>query len=134
MPLLKNRPPRYRRHSSGQAFVEFGSVRRYLGGYGSTESRERYQAALAEWNARDGRPVPRAAATLTTAELLAAFWLHAERHYVAPNGSPTSELSNFRQALRPVAELYASTPASDFSPLKLKACRDWMVKAGWCRR
>ncbi len=37
------RVPKYRRHSSGQAFVEFQGKRHYLGPYGSPESRTQYQ-------------------------------------------------------------------------------------------
>ena len=42
------RLPKYRRHSTGQAFVEIQGRRHYLGVYGGEESKERYQRVIAE--------------------------------------------------------------------------------------
>ncbi len=38
-----------------------------------------------------------------------------------------------RHAVRPLKELYSRDPASDFSPLELKAVRERFIKAGLCR-
>src|SRR5262249_21478283 len=74
------------------------------------------------------------AADLTVVELIARFWRHVEAHYRHTDGSPTSEVYNFRAALRPVKELYGHGPARGFGPLALKAVRARMVQAGWTRR
>ena len=110
------------------------------GRFGSAESHERYHRLLAE------RAVSAAARTPTTsvpmaapadqttvAELILAFWKHAQDHYRHPDGSPSEELGNLKVALRPVRLLYGLTPARDFGPLALRAVRDEMVRSGLAR-
>jgi hypothetical protein len=58
--------------------------------------------------------------TLTVAELLLAFWRHAEQHYRHPDGTPTSEIDNFAQAIRITRELYGHTLVWQFGPLALR--------------
>jgi integrase len=70
---------------------------------------------------------------LTVVELLTRFWEHAERHYPPTPGSRTSELDNYRHALRPLRRLYGETRAADFGPMELMLVRDEMIAAGWCR-
>jgi len=70
---------------------------------------------------------------VTAAELVAAFWKHGEEHYRHPDGRPTGELACFRAALRPLVELYGSTPARDFGPLALRAVRERMIGAEMAR-
>jgi integrase len=50
-----------------------------------------------------------------------------------PDGQPTSEVDNLRQALRPLRKLYGATPAASFGPLALKALQRHMVGLGWAR-
>ena len=45
-----------------------------------------------------------------------------------------SELQRIKYALRPVKELYATLPASEFSPSPLKVVRHRLVDGGLCRR
>lgn len=61
-----------------------------------------------------------------------AFWKHAQGYYVK-SGKPTGEIHALRDALRPLRELYGSTAAAEFGPLRLKALREAMVAKGWCR-
>lgn len=70
---------------------------------------------------------------ITVAEVILAFHQHATRYYVDPDGKPTKELLVIRYALRPMRELYGTTPASEFGPLKLKAVRQKMIDAGISR-
>ena len=65
-------------------------------------------------------------------ELIAHFWRFAKRHYVK-NGRPTDEQASIKSAMRFVKELYEKTPAAQFGPLALKAVRQKMIDAGWCR-
>ena len=131
--------PTYRRHKqSGQAIVTLSSPdgdRRdvLLGTYGSAESRQEYARVVAEWQANARRVSVARSADLTVAELMAAFWDHAVQHYRRPDGSPTSELGNYRLAFRPLKELYAHTPAIDFGPLALRTVRERMVEGGAAR-
>jgi integrase len=134
--------PSYRLHKpSGRAVVTLriaGGGRRdvYLGAYDSPESRREYARVVAELAAA---PIPEQVATPaaldpTVDELLLAFWRHAEAHYRRADGTPTNEISEYRQAFRQVRALYGSGPAREFGPLALKAVRQRMVAAGWSRR
>ena len=159
MPRAKSIPA-YRLHKpSGWAVVTINGRDRYLGAHGSPESRNAYDRAIAEWLAA-GRvsppattpaaPAPAAPALIrgpepaavaapevtagyTVDELLIAFLEHARTYYRRPDGTPTSEYDNFRDAARPLQRLYGSTPAASFGPLALKAVRQEMIKLGWAR-
>jgi integrase len=98
-----------------------------------------YERAVAEWLAAGRRADPDAGRSTNPAgpsvgELILSFWGHAERHYRRPDGSPSSELNNFRLSFRPLRKLYEALPAAEFSPLKLKAVRQSMIDAGLNRR
>lgn len=62
-----------------------------------------------------------------------AFAAHAATHYRTPDGTPTSEATNYKNALRPLRELYGSTPAAAFGPLGLRTVVDHMVRMDWAR-
>jgi integrase len=70
---------------------------------------------------------------LTVNELMLAFWGHVTTHYRHPDGSPTSEVDNFKQSLRPLKQLYGTKLACSFGPLALKAVRLSMIEAGLSR-
>jgi hypothetical protein len=133
------RVPTYRLHKqSGQAVVTLraadGSRRDVLlGKHDTPESRAEYARVIAEWNLNGGR-IPQPTDCVTVAELLSAFWDHALDHYRRPDGSPTSEIGNFRLAFRPVKEMYAHMPAADFGPVALRTVRARMVEGGAARR
>jgi integrase len=133
--------PTYRLHKqSGQAVVTLpdglgGRRDVLLGKHGSPESRLEYARVIAEWEA-GGRHRPAGVPQrhdLTVNELLLRFWHHAEQHYRHADGSPTSELTEYRYSLRPLRELYGHVAVGGFGPLALKAVRQRMVEAGWCR-
>jgi integrase len=128
----KPRVPTYRRHSSGLARVTLDGKDHLLGPYGSPESHEAYRRLVAEWLERRNRPpAPPASAPVSVNEVILAYWKHASAYY-GFDGSRGDE-SNLRDALRVVRALYGSTPARDFGPLALKACRSEMVRKGWSR-
>jgi integrase len=137
MPRRPNPIPTYRHHKqSGQAIVTLrlpGGGRKdvLLGPYDTDESKAEYERVLAEWRASGGRAV--APSGLTVNELVLAFWKHVEQHYRRPDGSPTSEVNNYRVSFRHLRRLYGMLPATELSPLKLKAIRDEMIRAGWVR-
>jgi integrase len=135
MPRLTKKLPAYRLHKpSGRAVVTLGGKQHYLGAWNSPESKAEYRRLIAEWLA-SGRGRPKAAeapppAAPTVAEVVLAYWRHAEAHYRTPDGGPSRELDNVRDALRPLRKLYGTTPARDFGPLALRAVRDEMVRSG----
>ena len=70
---------------------------------------------------------------ITVSTLIAGFWDHAQRYYRKPDGTPTSEVDNMRQALRPLRRFYGETPAKKFGPLAMAALQQKMIELGWCR-
>lgn len=131
--------PAYRLHKpSGQARVIVRGEHKYLGKFGSDESRENYARLIAELNAScgpggfppAGRETDRP--PLSVDHLILAYWRFAKSHYVK-DGSPTREIEGIRFALRPVRQLYGSAPAANFGPKSLKAVRQHMVDADLSR-
>src|SRR5262245_37885243 len=145
MPRRPNPVPTYRLYKpSGQAVVTVRAAdgtRKdvHLGEYDSPQSRAEYTRVLQELAAS---PVtgtaPPATSTptrgLTLIGLWLAFWERARRHYRRRDGTPTSEIHNYRLAIRVTRELYGRTPVREFGPLALKAIRQRLVDAGLCRR
>jgi integrase len=132
-------PPSYRRHSSGQACVTVrdpdGRRREILlGQWESPESKAEYARVLAELAANQGsmRPKTRgpAPADITINEVVLAFWRYADQHYRSPDGTPTGELENLQNALRPLKALYGRTHARDFDSACLEALQEELVRGG----
>ena len=128
MPKLTDyQVPSYCRHrASGQAVVTLDGQDIYLGKHGTAASHREYNRLIAEWLA-SGRRIPQAIHELTVTELIDAYWQHVQRYYLAPDGTPTQEVDNVRQAVRPVKKLYGRTRAIDFGPLSLKAMRQSVI-------
>jgi integrase len=128
------RVPGYRQHSSGQARVTLDGKDFLLGPYGSEESKEAYRRTIAEWAERKGQFAPKAdAPPLSVNELLLAYYKHATVYYGWDNDPDRGDAACLRDALRVVKDLYGSTPAKDFGPLALKACRRQMIEKSWSR-
>ena len=136
MPAPKGKKtPSLRKHKpTGQAVVTIDAKDYYLGKHGSETARATYDQLIAEWLA-NGRRLPPAAARrvdCTVNELVLAYWRHAQAYYVK-DGEPTGEVSNVRDALRPLRRLYGRSSAQDFGPGNLKTVREAMIKAGLSR-
>lgn len=132
-------PPGYLRHrgSDGKlrARVIINGRSRYLGGYGSPESRRKYERLLAEWRqSQEGGASPiDPTADCTVKHLYSKFMLHAQQHYRRADGSETTEFNSFRFVWR-YLKLYDDLQVDEFSPLKLKAVRQSMIDAGLARK
>lgn len=126
MPKRKS-PPRYCRHTSGQARVRVDGKVIYLGKYGSPESKEQYSEIIEEWSQRQDAP-----ASLSVKELVLLYMRHADQHY-RKNGEPTSELSCVKIALRPVVAQFGEIEAHKFTPKMFKAVRERMIDAAYVR-
>ncbi|HEV2294221.1 MAG TPA: site-specific integrase [Tepidisphaeraceae bacterium] len=137
MPRPKSLKPSYcHDKSSRRAFVTLNGKRVYLGVHGTAASRDEYDRVIGEWIAsgRNAVATPSTApASVTVSVVVAAFWQHAQVYYRTADGTPTSEVTNLRYALRPLRTLYGPTPAAAFGPLALKALQQHMVGLGWAR-
>jgi integrase len=138
--MPRSRVPAYRLHkASGQAVVTVrlatGERRDvYLGEYDSPDSRREYARVLAELaTGSPPVPAPGSAPDPTVDQVLNAWRKYAEGHYRRPDGSPTSQVVEFKNALKPVHALYGDVSAKDFGPLALKAVRAKMIELQWCR-
>jgi len=133
--------PKYRHYKPKDlAVVRLDGRDLYLGRYDSPESREKYRRVVAEWLTRcpspaaPTRPGCEAESAPSVNEAILAFYTrHAVVHYRHPDGGQSGELSNIRDSLKLLKQLYGSTPAVEFSPLKLKAVQQAMVAAGLAR-
>src|SRR5262249_35699918 len=106
------------------------------GPYGSAASHEAYRRLIAEWLERRGRFTPPAegeSAPLTVNELILAYHKHAEAYYGFGADPGRGDAYCLRDALRVVRSLYGRSPAREFGPKALKACRARMVAMGWAR-
>ncbi len=133
MTAKSQRLPKFRIHKfTQQAYVELSGRRFYLGLHHTPEARQRYNALVADWLA-NGRQLRVAPQAVTVKELIARYWLFAEKYYRDPDGTVSRELDNIRDAMRPVRELYGETLAKDFGPRALRAVREKMIGT-LCRR
>jgi len=119
----------YCRHKpSGQAYAFIDGRMIYLGVFGTAASKAEYNRLIAEWLAA-GRRLPTDPQAVTIAEVVAAFRRNAAVYY----GPRSKTAVNIDESLRPVVKLYARTPAIEFGPLRLKAVRESMIRAGRVR-
>lgn len=135
MSLRPKRTPSYRLHTpSGLAVVTIDGKDIYLGRHGTPESEEQYHRLIVEWLANRQRPAPASNGTpspdVTINELILGFLHFAERHYRQPDGTPTGEMDNIRDALRPLRQLYGRTFTRLFDASSLEAIQGHMVRSG----
>jgi integrase len=115
---------------------------RYLGKVGSSEAERNYREFISDWAA--GRPEATdsgksmteapTAEVVTVSIAILRFWEWATVRYRNPDGSSTREDDNLRCALRPLRRLFGPLPLEQFSPNKLRAVREEMVRDGLARR
>jgi integrase len=134
---MSKRTPSYCLHkATGQAVVRIDGRDYYLGKYDSPESRAEYNRLIAEWYANGQRLFPPQHGHdggQTVNDLILGYWSHVQTHYRHPDGTPTSEVAEYRLTLRVLKELYGHTAARDFGPLALKVVRQKIVDAGLSR-
>lgn len=132
MPRKAKFPPEIRPHPhSGQDRCWVNGRWVYLGPTGSEEARQAYARLVAELSA--GKPASSPAERRktdtgpTVADVLCAWWLHAEQRYSAKG----RELEQFRISLRPLERLYGDTPAREFRAKHLETVLLAMAQGSW---
>lgn len=136
MPRPKNTVPRLYLHKpSGRVRVRIGGREVWLGKQWSPEAEEAYRRIVTDFLTAGSATTPLSPSSgsgLLISELVVGYFAHSECYYVK-DGQPTSEVHILRGTLKLLRELYGSTLAADFGPLKLKAVREAMVRKRWCR-
>jgi integrase len=128
---MSRRTPSYCHHkASGQAVVRIDGKDHYLGTFGSVESHRQYDRLIAEWLSH-GRRFPSTATpdSLSINELALAYWHWAVSYYRWNERGGAC----LKDAIRILKDLYGHTPAREFGPRALKACRQNMIGKDWSR-
>jgi integrase len=123
--------PSYQLHkATGQARITINGKDRYLGKFGTPESRTEYEAIVRQLILDRARgEVQRQAiisAGLTINELVPAYLQHVSAYY-QKDGKPTSEVANIKIALKPMREQYGFDLVESFDTLKLTAIQEYLV-------
>lgn len=138
-PRQRLKPPSYRRHSTGQAFVEIRGRRYYLGPHGSEASHAAYKQKLEELWLKPPSPAPELGLTptqvdrLAIVDLLERYKVFAEQHY-QKHGQPTGTFANLAPAMKRLRVLYGESLARHFGPLKFQALRQTWIDEGKARK
>jgi hypothetical protein len=122
---LPRQMPKYRRHkASGQAVVTLSGKDRYLGVFGSKESKQAFNQRVSEWLASGcpTRAVIDPKATFTINDLVLAYWRYVKQAY-----SPQTRDGTIGPALRRLRRMYGQVLVMDFGPLRLKAYRRSLI-------
>jgi len=129
--MPKRNIPTYRHHkASGQAFVELGGRRFYLGKYGSKASREEYERRIAEYLANGRQLPPTLTKTgITCQELAVRFLEWAEEYFM---NQPKSFV-HAKKALGFLVTHYGRESADNFSPSSLVFVQKKLVEHGYAR-
>ena len=100
------------------------------GEYDSTESRTAFARMQLELEAVPRHPPGGTRRAVSVNEMLLAFMDWAATHYRTATGEPTTEIHELNWSLKPVRELYGTTPATEFGPRAFKNVRQSMIDAG----
>ncbi len=135
MPRLTFSLPKYSLHkSSGNAKVRLNGKSRYLGKYGTPESKEAYAKFLAAIP-KPGTEVIVVASPGTVpliGEAVLKYQTYAEKYY-SRDGVPTGEHVTITCALRPFNRRFAELPVNGFKPDMLELVQEDMIKLGRSR-
>lgn len=130
------RLPKYRLHRpSGQALVELGGKRHYLGKHGTAESRAKFDRIVGEWLAKGRQGAVAEPSSkgrsfdLDLHELIAAYWGHADQYY-RTDGEVTGQHHQVRNTLKRLRAMYGDTLVTDFGPLAMAAFQVMLLETG----
>ncbi|HZZ79828.1 MAG TPA: hypothetical protein VFE62_15020, partial [Gemmataceae bacterium] len=120
--------------ATGQAVVRLNGKDHYLGRYGTSAAKQKYERLIAEWLAGGRQPVADTEhAGPAINDIILAYWHRCKEYYRDRTGNPTGELDLVRLACRPLKALYGRTQARQFGPLSLKAVRQKLIESNLSR-
>lgn len=133
--MKKKRVPKYRRHKSGAAFVEFRGKQHWLGRFGTDESRQRYRRFLEQIEiVAENEAVVVPPAEIRSVTTLCDLYLdHAIKYYVDADGKQTSEYKGVAAALLELDTLLGEELAFSFGPKMLVRFQAYLVTKGYAR-
>lgn len=126
---IPSKPPVYPRNGFDYARVRLGPgeyTERPLGPAGSPEAQEAYDRLVAELQSAGPAALVRRP-DVTVVEVIVAYLEWAQGYY------DHRQYARLQTALRPVRELYGRTPAREFGPVALEACRGKYVEQQYAR-
>ena len=135
------RIPKYRRHKARNlAVVHIDGRDRYLGKYGSDESRKAYAELIAERFGASLVPLAPAAPARkaeappssepTIRQVIRAYRREAETTLYVRDGKPTKELVEMKYAAKPLNRYFGRLPAREFGPKRLRELQSNLVDEG----
>ena len=129
--MPKRNIPNHRLHkATGQAFVELGGRRFYLGKHGSKASKELYEQRIAEYLANGRRTPPTQTKTGISCHELAIHFLEwAEEYFMS---QPTS-FAHVRKAMEFLVKHYGRESVNKFAPMSLVFIQKKLVEHGYAR-
>ena len=129
--MPKTNIPNYRLHkATGQAFVELGGRRFYLGKHGSKASREEYERRVAEY-LTNGRQLPPTGTKtgISCKELAIHFLEWAEEYFM----SQPKSFAHIKTAMGFLVKHYGRESVDSFVPLSLVFMQKKLVEHGYAR-
>ena len=132
--MPKTNIPNYRLHkATGQAFVELGGRRFYLGKHGSKASKEEYEKRIAEYLANGRKLAPTQTKSGITCEELAVYFLEWAEGYYVKNGEPTATFGHCQKAISLLVQHYGNESVNNFTPLSLEFLQKQWIEQGYAR-
>ena len=132
--MPKTNIPNYRLHkATGQAFVELGGRRFYLGKHGSKASKTEYERRFAEYLANGRKLPPTTTKTGISCQELAIRFLEWAEDYYVKNGKQTPTFTHCQRAVSLLVEHYGSESVDNFSPLSLAFLQKQWIEKGYAR-
>jgi integrase len=132
--MPKTNIPNYRLHkATGQAFVELGGHRFYLGKYGSKASREEYERRIAEYLANNRKLPPTQTKKAISCQELAIIFLEWAEGYYVKNNKITPTFAHCRNAVSMLVKFYGNESVNQFSPQSLLYLQEKWVSQGLAR-
>jgi hypothetical protein len=129
--MPKRNIPNYRLHkATGQAFVELGGRRIYLGKHGSKASREEYEWRIGEYLANGRQLQPTQPKTGTSCQELAIrFCEWAEEYFM----SQPKSFNHVKMAMGFLVKHYGRESTDNFAPMSLVFLQKQLVEHGYAR-